>query len=83
MNLRNRPAAIVRDNWEDILYCLGCVLITVGIWQIYPPAGLIAAGLSVIGYLCIALRAATGSADGITTTGEPARSAGQSEPTSQ
>jgi len=80
MSERNEGSHVIRDNWEDILYCLGCVLITVGVWQVYSPAGYISAGVSVLGYLSIALRAATGSADGIATTGQPARSAGQSKP---
>ena len=80
---RNRTTSIIRDHWEDILYVLGCVLVTVGVWQVFPPAGLIAAGCSVLGYLAIALRAATGSADGRTATGQPARQPGKSKPATE
>ena len=80
---RNRTAVIIRVHWEDILYVLGCVLVTVGVWQVLPPAGLIAAGCSVLGYLAIALRAATGSADGIATTGQPASQPGKPKPATE
>lgn len=38
---------------NDVIGALGLLLVAAGIWWIYPPAGLIAAGLMLIGLAVI------------------------------
>lgn len=65
---RTSAAHIIREHWDSFLYALGCVLIAAGCWQIFPPMGLIASGVAVLGFLIMAQRAATGSANGFVDT---------------